>query len=87
MRAPYSKLAKEILDNPETAKQLKNWLASTDTKTTFTMSNKNKEVKRIIAHRIEAQPTHDDETKRRWWHCTTDALNNFLSVIINPFSR
>jgi hypothetical protein len=87
MRAPLSKLAKEILDNPDSAKQLDNWLDSRQETSNITLTDSTGKVKRIKASRLNTTvATHGFEPKKRSWsQKTRDFLNELLAAFINPF--
>ena len=55
-KAPYSPLAKKILDNPESAQQLRDWLTSGNRSTTLTVTDEKGRTTAIDARRREPTP-------------------------------
>ncbi len=66
MRAPLSKLAKQVLDNPDSARQLVDWLDSNQKSTNITLTNGAGQVKHLIATRLNTTvATHGEAYKKK----------------------
>ncbi|WP_139361737.1 hypothetical protein [Spirosoma sp. 209] len=87
MRAPLSKLAKEILDDPDSARQLDNWLESRRETGDITLTDSTGKVKQVKATRLNTTvATHGFEPKKRSWSKkVSDFFNELLAVFVNPF--
>lgn len=87
MRAPVSKLAKDLLANPESARQLKNWVDSNRDSCLISHTNENGQVNQIKATRLNTTvATHGFEPdKRTAKQKVKDFFDQFLAVVINPF--
>lgn len=87
MRAPVSKLAKDLLANPESARQLKNWVYSDRDCCLIQHTDGNGQVKQIKATRLNTTTaTHGFEpVKRTTKQKIQDFFDQFLGVLINPF--
>lgn len=86
MRAPLSKLAKELLDNPDSAKQLKEWLGSGRKNGIITVLDSDGEVRHITAHRLNTTvDTHGQEPTKKQSK-VKDVLAELIDLLVNPFS-
>lgn len=87
MSAPVSKLAKDLLANPESARQLKNWVDSNRDFCLINHTDENGQAKQIKATRLNTTTaTHGFEpVKRTAKQKIQDFFDQFLGVFLNPF--
>lgn len=86
MRAPVSKLAKEILDNPEAARQLKEWSGSGQREGQIVLADPDGSVRHIRATRLNTtEATHGFKVSQRTFsHRLLDAFHSVLALFIGP---
>lgn len=86
MRAPLSKLAKEILDNPESARQLKEWVDSGQREGRITLTGVDGGVCHIRAKRLNTtEATHGYVLpKRTLGQRVKNIFHSVLALFIGP---
>jgi hypothetical protein len=87
MRAPVSNLAKELLADPESARQLRSWANSNRDFCLISFTDENEQVKQIRATRLNTiTATHGFRpVKRTMKQRIQNFFDQLLGVLINPF--
>jgi len=87
MRAPYSERAKAILNNPDTAKQLTEWLKSGQTTGKIVYIDEQQQPITVIASRTNRpEATHGDEPRLlTLWERIKGFMAVLLGALVNPF--